>query len=372
MKNLLTVLLCFLVSVGMLSAQIAPRKIQLVILFDTSNSMDGLIEQAKSKIWAIVNETTGLRYQGVVPTLEIAVYDYGNSGLSAQSNYIRQQTPFTTNLDVISEKLFALRTNGGDEFCGAVIKKSLDDLTWSADPKDLKMIYIAGNEPFTQGPIDYKEACKLAVSKGVFINTIYCGVYDQGVRESWKDGATCSKGDYFNINSNEKIAYYSTPYDSLIQQKNTKLNGTYVAYGSAAVYNFTNQAAQDNNAKMQSAAVSTERIIVKSKKSAYKNEDWDAVDAYNADSTFLDKAKDEDLPKEMKGKTKEEKEKIILEKNAERDKIQQEIGELAKKREEYINELKKKEASNANQKKDDFGTAVSNGIHEKAKAIGFE
>ncbi len=123
---------------------------------------------------------------------------------------------------------------------------------------------------------------------------------------------------------------------------------------------------------MQSAAVSTERIIVKSKKSAYKNEDWDAVDAYNADSTFLDKAKDEDLPKEMKGKTKEEKEKIILEKNAERDKIQQEIGELAKKREEYINELKKKEASNANQKKDDFGTAVSNGIHEKAKAIGFE
>lgn len=372
MKKLLTLFLCLLSSWSILHAQLAPRKIQLVILFDTSNSMDGLIEQAKSKIWAIVNETTGLRYQGIVPTLEIAVYDYGNSGLSAQSNYIRQQTPFTTNLDVISEKLFALRTNGGEEYCGAVIKKTLEDLTWSADPKDLKMIYIAGNEPFTQGPIDYKEACKLAVSKGVFINTIYCGVYDQGVRESWKDGANCSKGDYFNINSNEKITYYSTPYDTLIEQKNVKLNGTYLAYGSAATYNFTNQRAQDSNAKLQSTAVSTERIIVKSKKSAYKNEAWDAVDAYNTDSTFLKKAKDEELPSEMKGKTLEEKEKIIQEKNAERDKIQQEIGELAKKREEYINELKKKEAATNAPKKDDFGTAVSNGIHEKAKSIGFE
>ena len=96
------------------------------------------------------------------------------------------------------------------------------------------------------------------------------------------------------------------------------------------------------------------------------------MDAYNTDSTFLKKAKDEELPSEMKGKTLEEKEKIIQEKNAERNKIQQEIGELAKKREEYINELKKKEAVTNAQKKDDFGTAVSNGIHEKAKSIGFE
>ncbi|MEY4289249.1 MAG: hypothetical protein RLZZ30_1337, partial [Bacteroidota bacterium] len=75
--------LVLLLSAVMSQAQTTARKIQLVILFDTSNSMDGLINQAKSRIWAIVNEASGLQYQGQTPTLEIAMYDYGNAELSA-------------------------------------------------------------------------------------------------------------------------------------------------------------------------------------------------------------------------------------------------------------------------------------------------
>ena len=97
MKNLMLSLLCLFIATPVFIGQIAsPRKIQLVILFDTSNSMDGLIEQAKSRIWSIVNETTGLRHNGMVPTLEIAVYDYGNSSIAAEKKFIRQQTAFTT------------------------------------------------------------------------------------------------------------------------------------------------------------------------------------------------------------------------------------------------------------------------------------
>jgi hypothetical protein len=97
--------LVLLLSAGMSQAQTSARKIQLVILFDTSNSMDGLINQAKSRIWAIVNEASGLQYEGQMPTLEIAMYDYGNAELSAESNFIRQQLPFTSDLDLVSEKL---------------------------------------------------------------------------------------------------------------------------------------------------------------------------------------------------------------------------------------------------------------------------
>lgn len=64
------------------------------------------------------------------------------------------------------------------------------------------------------------------------MNTIYCGDYDQGVRENWKDGATCSNGAYFNINSNEKVAFIQTPYDDEINNRNRQLNGTYLWYGS--------------------------------------------------------------------------------------------------------------------------------------------
>ena len=93
-------------------------KIQVALLLDTSNSMDGLIEQAKSRLWNIVNTLTTLKYDGKTPDIEISLYEYGNSGLSQRENYIKQITPLSTDLDLISEKLFALRTNGGEEYCG--------------------------------------------------------------------------------------------------------------------------------------------------------------------------------------------------------------------------------------------------------------
>ncbi len=40
------------------------NKIQVALLLDTSNSMDGLIDQAKSRLWNIVNTLTTLKYNG--------------------------------------------------------------------------------------------------------------------------------------------------------------------------------------------------------------------------------------------------------------------------------------------------------------------
>ena len=79
-------------------------KIQVALLFDTSNSMDGLIDQAKSRLWDIVNTLTTLKYEGKTPVIEIALYEYGNDGLPVVNNYIRQVAPLTTDLDLISEK----------------------------------------------------------------------------------------------------------------------------------------------------------------------------------------------------------------------------------------------------------------------------
>jgi hypothetical protein len=370
MKKILLSIFSLVLAVPFLLGQIAsPRKIQLVILFDTSNSMDGLIDQAKSRIWSIVNETTGLRHNGMVPTLEIAVYDYGNSSISAEKKYVRQQTAFTTDLDLISGKLFGLRTNGGEEYCGAVIQESINDLNWSPNPLDLKLIYIAGNEPFNQGPIDYKKACELASSKGVFVNTIYCGDYEQGIREFWKDGATCSRGDYFNINSNERVAQIATPYDKQINDLNYKLNGTYVSYGQQGIYKKGMQAAEDGNAMSQGSVVNVERTLVKSK-SNYMNSTWDLVDATKNDSTIIFKLNDDELPTELKGKSKEEKEKYLEDKTLERQKIQEEIGKLGQEREAYIKAEKAK--SSTATKTDDFGTAISKSLKEKAKTVGYE
>src|SRR5690242_13523945 len=65
----------------------APEKkqsIMLALLLDTSNSMDGLIEQAKSQLWKIVNELAAAKCDdGSRPEIRIALYEYGNDGLSS-------------------------------------------------------------------------------------------------------------------------------------------------------------------------------------------------------------------------------------------------------------------------------------------------
>lgn len=380
MRKTLLISAISLFTIGCNQAQVNPnlptpppeitKKVQVAILFDTSNSMDGLIDQAKSRIWSIVNEVSTLSYEGQTPKIEIGLYHYGNDNLSMSGNYIEQLSPLTTDLDVISEKLFALRTNGGSEFCGAVIGRSLDDLTWSDDPTDLKMIYIAGNEEFNQGPINYKEECAKAKTKGIFINTIYCGNYETGVRELWKDGATCSGGDYFNIDSDRAIVHYDTPYDDKINSYNDSLNGTYYGYGSLGRHKKSQQTLQDSNAEMESVSVKTERSIVKSKGKVYNNATWDLVDAVEEGDKDIKEIAESDLPEEFKGKTDAQKEALLEETKNNRIKYQKEIGELAAKREAFIAEEKKKDAANGDV--DDFGTSVNESIMNKAKTVGFK
>ncbi len=340
--------------------------IQVALLLDTSNSMDGLIEQAKSRLWNIINTLTTLKYQGKEPKLEIALYEYGNDGLSRQSDFIRQVTPLTTDLDLISEKLFALRTNGGSEYCGAVINESLKKLNWGTGKADMKLIYIAGNEGFDQGKVSYKEAVASALQKDIFVNTIYCGDRRTGISEFWKDGAERGGGKFFNIDSDKAVAFIETPYDDKIEACDVRLNNTYLSYGRVGEVKKANQLQQDSNAKSLNKANYTERAVSKSK-AVYKNESWDLVDRVKEDQTALSKISQDELPKELKGKTKAEVEVIVANKTKEREMVQKEIAALSIKRQQYIDEQQKKTKPGG----DDLGSAITASIMEVAGKKGY-
>lgn len=346
---------------------IKDNKIQVALLLDTSNSMDGLIDQAKSRLWNIVNTLTTLKYNGKAPQVEIALYEYGNDGLTDE-NYIRQVTPLTQDLDLVSEKLFALRTNGGSEYCGAVIRDASMNLKWDDNNQSMKLIYIAGNEPFDQGRINYKEVIPTAKRKNIYTNTIFCGSRDEGIRTFWQNGASLGEGRYFNIDSDQKVIYIETPYDVRISECNAKLNNTYIYYGSHGSEFKAKQMLQDKNAEVQSVSNAVERTVAKSKKNAYKNDHWDLVDRAEKDVNFMSDVKAEELPAELKGKSKEEIKKAVAEKSAERQKIQREIEELSKKRQDFIDaEMKKRGNSEA----DDLGKAIEKSVLELAKKNGY-
>jgi hypothetical protein len=312
------------------------QTIMIALLLDTSNSMDGLIDQAKSQLWKIVNEVAAAKTgDGKQPDIKIGLYEYGNDGLSADEGYIRQVSPLTEDLDVISEKLFSLTTNGGNEFCGQVIKTALNQLTWSASNADLKMIFIAGNEPFTLGGVSYELACGAAKEKGVVVNTIYCGDLNDGIASSWKHGASLTGGTFMSIEQNSKTVYVPTPYDDQIAVLNDKLNATYVYYGASGEQRKEQQILQDKNAASYGMANIAERSFCKSSH-AYKNASWDLVDAAKDNEKVIAETKADDLPTEMRTMTIAQRMVYIGQKSEERTKIQGDIQSLNKKRQEFI------------------------------------
>jgi hypothetical protein len=333
----ITIVTIALVSVAGSAPAHQDRKpvIQMAILLDTSNSMDGLINQARTQLWKIVNEFIEAQKHGQKPDLQVALYEYGNSRLSKESGYIRQVLPLTTDLDKVSQELFALTTNGGDEYCGFVIDNASYDLNWTSSEDDLKVVFIAGNEPFTQGPVDYTQSVKAAITKGIVVNTIYCGTEQEGIRGKWKDGALLADGSYMFIDQNIAAVYVEAPQDRRLAELGERLNETYIGFGAKGQAGAMNQAAQDANARESSIHSAVNRAIFKSA-SQYSNAAWDLVDALDRGTIKLSGIDKNDLPENMQKMTPAEQLAYIDGKRLDRKRIQDEINSLNHERKAYL------------------------------------
>lgn len=343
-------------------------KIQVALLLDTSNSMDGLIDQAKSQLWKMVNRLADARRQYKNVQLEIALFEYGNDNLDKRGGFIRLVQPMKTDLDGLSEALFSLKTRGGSEFCGWAIQSALDSIAWADGPEDLRLVVIAGNEEFRQGPIDFNKSCENAVRKDVVVNTIFCGNPDMGRKLEWADCPQIAKGKYLNIDNGQTVRHIATPYDSLLIELNKKLNDTYIGYGKHGESMKLRQKKEDQNAVSYGAANLSQRAMAKSKAS-YSNADWDVVDAYQQDSVaFVKELKTEDLPAEWKGKSTKE---VIIEVEklrADRILLRKEMVELEKKISAFTAEELKKEAGTTQT----LDQVLIETIVGQAKSKGFE
>lgn len=337
------------------------RKIKIALLLDTSNSMDGLIDQARAQLWKLVNELSLAHYGDEKPELEIALYEYGNDGLSSSEGFIRQVSSFTGDLDDISEKLFGLKTNGGSEFCGQVISIASQQLEWKKDTVDLQLMFIAGNESFYQGGVNSTEACNTAKEKDIIVNTIFCGNYGEGINLGWKNGAIQTAGNYMSIEQDKKTVYIETPYDNELAKLNDQLNATYISYGYIGYEKKQKQVTQDQNAAKYGSANTANRVVSKTSK-FYSNSSWDLVDASKQKTFDVTKVKETELPAELKGKTLEQKKEYIALKAKEREQVVKKIEELNVQRQTFIAEKMK----SMNTQDNSLDAAMIKAIHEQA------
>ena len=315
-------------------------RIQLAILLDTSGSMDGLIDQARSRLWRIVNELATAKKNGLAPRLQVALYEYGQNAIPAAAGYLRRIVPLSEDLDRISEELFRLKTNGGEEYCGQVIQAAVRELEWSGATGDLKMIVIAGNEPFTQGGTDYRASCREAIGRGIIVNTIFCGDYQEGLQSDWKAGADLADGQYLAINADQAPPPVNAPQDAEIARLGQELNQTYIAYGKDGAGGKARQKEQDLNAAAVSGEVLAQRAAAKAAPQ-YNNSSWDLVDAKKSGQVKLEELSEAELPQEMKGMSAKERSEYVASMQGKREALQKKIAALHAERERFVSDRMK-------------------------------
>ena len=361
MKTVNRILLATILSAIPCAAMARPH-IDIAVLLDTSGSMSGLIQQAKTQLWAIVNDMARTKKRGQTPRLRVALYEYGKSSLPAREHYLRQCVPLTTDLDRVSEALFELTTNGGEEYCGAAIQAALH-LDWTSEPGSYKAIFIAGNEPFSQGPVGFREVCRDTIARGIVVNTIFCGPEDEGIRGLWREGAELADGQFMTMDHQRAAVAVHAPQDEQILALGKKLNETYLGYGPGGEQAKKRTERLDQMASAAAPEAIAERVIAKSSK-MYDTSSWDLVDAVGAGKADVAEMEEESLPEPMRELTVEERKAYVDARAKERQAITTELSRLKDERAQYLAEQ--------SQGQDTLQSAVTGAVRQQMRKLQFE
>jgi hypothetical protein len=238
----------------------------------------------------------------------------------------------------------------------------------------VKSIFIAGNESFAQGPVDYRKVAKIAVKNDITINTIHAGGHQQGIDGNWQAGAQLAQGSFMSIDANRKVVHIEAPQDKKIAELNAQLNETYLPYGAQGANKARRQMEQDAQSGRISSALLAKRAKSKSS-SFYNNAGWDLVDAINdgqVDEKTLVEMEEANLPGPMKGMTSGEKMGYVKQKADERARIKEEIDSLSKSRAAFVAQARRKQAAAQPAEPSSMGDALSKAIKQQAEQKQFE
>jgi hypothetical protein len=301
-----------------------------------------------------------------MPDLTVALLTYGNDGYNPENGWVDVQTEFTTDLDLVSEKLFALTTNGGTELVGRVLNKA-SELAWNPSDDALKLVIVAGNESADQDQqIPFRDACRKLIAQGIMVNSVYCGPETDGIAPAWREVAQLADGQFASIDHSQPVLAIASPFDDQLATLSTELNRTYIPLGAVGEAGWMNQARQDENAQSLNSNVAAQRAVTKS--TANYRCSWDLIDACKSGSVKLEEVAVDDLPEEMRAMSDDERTAHVEALSARRAALQ---GEIATINEQYQAFLREEMARQAVDASKTFGSAVSNAVREQAAAKGF-
>lgn len=318
----------------------ATRPVDLVIVLDTSGSMENLLDSARARVWDIVNELGRMTPQ---PELRVGLVSFGSPEVATEEDgFVAVRSDLTSDLDQLYGALMALSTNGGEEKVGYALQAAVERMSWSPDPEGLRLVFIAGNESADQGveQVDFRLVAEDARRADILINALYAGARETAVSEKWPEIARAGGGNFSAIDTSIDLAQIATPHDQELLRLNALLNETYLPYGESGEAGLANQRVQDNNATRLGVQSCSSRVVAKGS-ALYDNSGWDLVDAALKEEFQWSSLRESDLPEVLRPLTHEQRVAHVMGLRAEREKLQESIRETSDTRELFLRKLRK-------------------------------
>lgn len=350
--------------------------LEMVFVLDTTGSMGGLIEGAKSRIWGIVNEVMAAKDR---PSVRVGLVAYRDKG----DAYVTKITPISSDLDKIYASLMDFKADGGGdepENVRRALKEGVEKAGWSSrSPKVAQILFLVGDarphEDYKEEP-DVVDTTAKAVGRGIVVNTIQCGGLN-GTQAVWQKIARSGEGQYFAIAQDGGVEVIATPYDKRLGELGGKIGSTYLAYGGgggAAGASFRGgeaakqSALEGRFAASAPVAAQADRAYNKAL-NMYSYNSSDFVQAVENGTVKLESVKKEDLPDELQKLPPDQLKKEMDKRIADRKAIRAEILELGKKRDAFLTEERKKRAA-ASGKSVGFDAAVADALRKQVAKKG--
>lgn len=175
--------------------------IQVVLVLDASGSMIELFKAASASMEKVLTTLSNAKLNGKKTKVNVGIVIYGQA---MKNGAPMKLSPFTTQVRKMRSRLDKVACDGAIEECGAAIAFAVHNFEWNRRDRDdmLKVIFIAGNEPFDQGDIDYQQAIAMATEQNIIVNTIHCGPPDA----EWEEAAQLGNGVGLTLNITEGSA----------------------------------------------------------------------------------------------------------------------------------------------------------------------
>jgi hypothetical protein len=211
---------------------VAPKpRVDLVFALDTTGSMSGLIEGAKSKIWSIASFVARAQPTPEVRVGLIAYRDVGDT-------YVTRVFDLDDDLDRVYKRLLSFHADGGGdgpEHVSRALHEAVHKMSWAPQTNSsVRLIYLVGDAPphlDYQDGYDLSRAARAAAAKGIHVHAIRCG-NDPETATSFRRVASLGHGEFLTIDQDGGMRERRTPYDEELATLHDKLSDTVVAFGA--------------------------------------------------------------------------------------------------------------------------------------------